>query len=195
MLVTAPAGRGKGALLVRWIKNLQDGKLSTVEGWQLVFMPISIRIGTNRPHVFYEGLARRLVEITHEPLPIEAPRDSDDFRFAVKNQLDRLASDGMPRVLIVIDGVDEAPKGSFDPEILPSPMPANIRILLSARWQLGDHNSDGWLGRFGWDRGVRVETFELAKLGAEQIADVLIKLGAPADVLSSNKVWLSVYSN
>ena len=63
MLVTAPAGRGKSALLVQWMKNLQDGGVCGADGWQLAFMPISIRTGTNRPEVFYEGLARRLAEI------------------------------------------------------------------------------------------------------------------------------------
>ncbi len=181
MLVTAPAGRGKSALLVRWMKNLQDGGVCGADGWQLAFMPISIRTGTNRPGIFYEGLARRLAEITRVALPKKAFRDSDGFRYAVRDQLDRLGSDGKQRALVTIDGVDEALEGSFDPDILPTPLPTNIRILLSARWQFGDQNSDGWLERLGWDRGVKVETFEVDRLGATQIADVLVKL--PADVL------------
>jgi hypothetical protein len=184
MLVTAPAGRGKSALLVRWIKNLQDGGVCGVDGWQLAFMPISIRTGTNRPEVFYEGLARRLSEISSEALPTEAFRDSDGFRYAVRDQLDRLASAGKPRVLVVLDGIDEALEGSFDPAVLPNPLPANIRVLLSARWQLGDQNSKGWSERLGWDRGVKVNAFELDRLGAKQIADVFVKLGAPVAFLA-----------
>ncbi len=184
MLVTAPAGRGKSALLVRWIKNLQEGGVCGVDGWQLAFMPISIRTGTNRSEVFHEGLARRLAEITGDVLPTEAFRSSDAFRYAVRDQLDRLASAGRPKALVVIDGIDEALEGSFDADFLPTPMPRNVRVLLSARWQLGDHNSRGWLQRLGWDRGVKVEAFELNRLGAAQIADVFIKLGAPVDVLA-----------
>jgi len=180
MLVTAPAGRGKSALLVRWMKNLQDGGVCDADGWRLAFTPISIRIGTNRPEVFYEGLACRLSEISGD----EAFPDRDGFRYAVRDQLDRLALLGKPRVLVVIDGIDEAPEGSFDTGALPTPMPKNVRILLSARWQLGDHNSRGWLERLGWDRGVKVEAFELQRLGTEQIADVLVKPGAPVDVLA-----------
>ena len=183
MLVTAPAGRGKSALLVRWMKNLQDGGVCREDGWQLAFMPISIRMGTNRPEVFYEGLALRLSEITGVALPAEAFRDSDGFRYAVRDQLDRLALALKPRVLVVIDGVDEALEGSFDAGVLPTLMPTNVRILLSARWQLGDHNSKGWLERLGWDRGAKVDAFELERLGTAQIADVLAKLGAPVDVL------------
>jgi hypothetical protein len=184
MLVTAPAGRGKSALLVRWIKNLQDGGICGTDGWQLAFMPISIRTGTNRPEVFYEGLARRLSEITAQPLPTEAFRDGDGFRYAVRDQLDGLATEAKLRVLVVIDGIDEALEGSFNAGALPTPLPTNLRILLSARWQVGDHNSDGWLKRLGWDRGVKVDAFELDRLGAEQIADVLVKLDAPVDVLT-----------
>ena len=113
MLVTAPAGRGKSALLVRWMKNLQNGGVCGVDGWQLAFMPINIRTGTNRPEVFYEGLARRLAEISGEALPSEAFRDSDGFRYAVRDQLDRLASPGKLRVLVVIDGIDEALEGDY----------------------------------------------------------------------------------
>jgi hypothetical protein len=182
MLVTAPAGRGKSALLVRWMKNLQEGGGCGAEGWQLAFMPISIRTGTNRPEVFYEGLARRLSEITNEPLPTEAFRDGEGFRYAVREQLDRVASGGKPRTLVVIDGIDEALEGSFHADALPTPMPKNIRVLLAARWQLGDHNSEGWLERFGWERGAKVDTFELDRLGATQIADVLVSLGTPVEV-------------
>ena len=184
MLVTAPAGRGKSALVVRWMKNLQDGGVCGEDGWRLAFMPISIRTGTNRPEIFYEGLARRLSEITGQPLPSEAFRDSNGLRYAVRDQLDRLASDGKPRVLVVIDGIDEALEGSFDPRVLPTPLPANTRVLLSARWQIGDQSSKGWSERLGWDRGMKFDSFEPLRLGTKQIADVLFKLGAPVDVLT-----------
>ena len=64
-IVTAPAGRGKSALLVHWIKGLESrGRLGEGDGqWQLVFMPISMRFNTNRPEVYYEGIASRLAEL------------------------------------------------------------------------------------------------------------------------------------
>jgi hypothetical protein len=63
MLVTAPAGRGKSALLVHWVNSLQEREVAD-GGWQVTFMPISILSETNRPSVFYGGLAQRLAEIT-----------------------------------------------------------------------------------------------------------------------------------
>lgn len=186
MLVTAPAGRGKSALLVQWMKTLQDLGVFGPEGWQLVFMPISIRVGTNWPEVFYEGLARRLAEIMAEPLPTESIRDSDGFRYAVRDQLDRIAASG-ERIILVIDGLDEALHGSFDPAILPSILPPSLRVLVSARWQVGDINSRGWLKRLGWDRGVKVNSIELDPLDYDGITDVLVKLGAPVETLARNR--------
>jgi hypothetical protein len=181
MLVTAPAGRGKSALLVQWMKILQSGGVVGPNGWQLAFMPISIRVETNRPEIFYEGLARRLAEIAGEALPSEAIRDAGGFRYGVRDLLDRMA-DSDRRVIIIIDGLDEALHGSFDPAILPAVLPPNLRVLLSARWEVGDSNSKGWLKRLGWDRGIKVDSFELDRLKARGIADVLVKLSAPIDI-------------
>jgi hypothetical protein len=97
MLVTAPAGRGKSALLVQWMKILEAGGISRQDKWQFALMPISIRIGTNRPEIFYEGLARRLAEIAGEVLPKETIRDSEWFRFTVRDLVDRLAANESTR--------------------------------------------------------------------------------------------------
>src|SRR2546421_715640 len=80
LLVTAPAGRGKSALLVHWMKSLRELGIVAADRWQLAFMPISIRLGTNRPDVFFEGLARRLAEITGETLHLEVNRDAETFK-------------------------------------------------------------------------------------------------------------------
>jgi hypothetical protein len=60
---------------------------------------------------------------------------------------------------------------------------SNIRVLFSARWQVGDSDSTGWLKRLSWDR-LRVAKLDLERLLPEAIADVLVKLGAPTDVLA-----------
>jgi predicted metalloprotease len=185
MLVTAPAGRGKSALLVQWMKSLQDRGQVTADKWQLAFMPISIRVGTNRPSVFLGGLAHRLAEITGEPVAREAIENAEALKDVVQDQLEAIASKGQ-RVLIVLDGLDEALQGSFDASIMPTLLPGTLRILLSARWQVGDIDSTGWLRRLGWDR-IRAEKFELERLTPEAIADVLLKLGAPTDVLARQR--------
>ena len=144
-------------------------------------MPISIRVGTNLPEkVFYQGLDSRLAEIMRETSASELARDADDFRSIAGVQLERLAHSHRS-VLVVIDGLDEAPEETFDPTIFPRVLPSNFRVLLSARWQKGDIDSRGWLRRLQWDRNVKVDHLELGKLDQDHIRDVLIKLGAPLD--------------
>ena len=182
MLITSPAGRGKSALLVQWMKTLQERGVSGPSEWQIAFMPISIRHGTNRPDVFYEGIARRLAEIVGEFLPSDATRGSEVFRYAARDLLTRIAGSNQ-RLVLIIDGLDEALHGRFDSAIIPEDLPASVKIVLSARWQLGDTSSQGWLNRLGWDSGVEFEHFELGTLNADGIEDVLVKLGAPVDIL------------
>jgi hypothetical protein len=182
MIVTSPAGRGKSALIVRWIKNLQDGGLCGVDGWQLAFVPISARADTSLPENFYRLLSNQLANIIGEPfLPDVAPG-------RVRDQLVRIAADTTKRVLIVMDGLDEALRESFDPDVLPMPMPKNLRVALSARWQLGDHNSDGWLERLRWNVGTKVETLELEPLDSVGVEEVLFKLGAPVSALAHDPI-------
>jgi hypothetical protein len=64
LLLTAAAGRGKSALLVHWIASLRARGLLTGDHgkvWHVIFVPISMRFGTNRPSVFYQALLRPTV--------------------------------------------------------------------------------------------------------------------------------------
>jgi hypothetical protein len=196
LLVTAPAGRGKSALLVRWLKSLENDARLAQEGWKIAFVPISIRVGTNKPEMFLGGLAQRLAEITGKSVPLEAIRDPDALKYAVHDQLDAIAEAGQ-RVLVMLDGLDEALQGSFEASIIPTRLASYVRVLFSARWQVGDNDSSGWLRRLGWDRGVRVETLEVERLAPTAIADVLYLLSlAPRPMYSrgnaaSSRVCLS----
>jgi hypothetical protein len=190
MLITAQAGRGKSALLVRWLQSLRELGQVEKETWQLAFMPISIRAGTNKPSVFLSGLAQRLAEIIEQPVPPEAIQNPEALQYIVHDQIEALKS-SRKRVLIVLDGLDETLQGSFDASIIPIRLSGNIRVLFSARWQTGDKDSAGWLRRLEWDRGVRVTTLELGRLLADGIADVLRRLGAPTYVLAGERTIIA----
>jgi len=58
LLLTAPAGRGKSALLVRWLAGLRGR-----EDLHVVFAPVSIRFRTNLYDVTFAILAHRLAAI------------------------------------------------------------------------------------------------------------------------------------
>ncbi|RTL94127.1 MAG: ATP-binding protein [Hyphomicrobiales bacterium] len=182
MLITAPAGRGKSALLVNWLQQLEANL--EFANWRRIFVPISIRTKTNRPEVFLAGLARQLAPISRISIPADAFGNAEALRYVVEDQIEAIAADS-ERLLLVIDGLDEALQDSFNGEMIPLRLPSTLRILLSARWQVGDLDSKGWLKRLGWERNVRVQTYELMKLDAAGICDVLVKLGAPTDVLAA----------
>ena len=151
--------------------------------WQIAFMPISIRVGTNRPEEFYQGLALRLSEISGLALDETKQRDAEFFKASVRRQLEHISEKRL-KVLVVLDGIDEALEGTFDASVLPMQLPPTLRILISARWQVRDNDSQGWLKRLEWDRDTSVETKELEKLDAQGIADVLTRLGAPMDIVA-----------
>ena len=54
-LITAPAGRGKSALLVRWLEQLRSQAKIGKDGWAAVFIPVSIRFGLNAHRVLSAG--------------------------------------------------------------------------------------------------------------------------------------------
>jgi hypothetical protein len=183
LLFTAPAGRGKSALVVQWLERLISYAATDQDRWQIAFMPISIRVGTNRPEEFYQGLALRLSEISGLALDETKQRDAEFFKASVRRQLEHIAEKRL-KVLVVFDGIDEALEGTFDASIIPKLLPPTLRILISARWQFRDNDSKGWLKRLEWDRDTSVETKELEKLDAQGITDVLIRLGAPMDIVA-----------
>ena len=185
-LLTAPAGRGKSAVLVHWIKRLEmTGRVGDVEGsWSLVFMPISMRFSTNQPEVFYEAIAARLAEVLGEnikPAHIDpAAYYEDQCRLQLRQAIKR-----QKRILLVIDGLDEALGGRFDVSWFPRAPGPYLRLLVTARLQVGDQDSSGWVAGLGWTAGVRVQPRQLPILDVGGVRDLLLTAGAPVDVLSS----------
>ena len=186
-LLTAPAGRGKSALLVRWLQHLQEqGRVGqdVPTSWQLVFVPISIRFETHHPDIFYEAIAAHLAEILGKNL---SPTHTDKGPYYY-NHCRTLASAAVAegrRILIVPDGIDEALGERFDARWFPLNPGTSLRLVLSARWQAGDLDSSGWKTRLGWDRDVRVQPRDLPILNRAGVRDLLIKMGAPTNVLAS----------
>ncbi len=170
LLMTAPTGRGKSALLVRWTEELRRTVVG--ECWQIVFVPISLRFNTNRPSVFYESFASRLVEIDGKPIQNPVGDPEGFYTGIIAQKLGELAETNQ-KILIVIDGVDEALGQKFDMTIFPVTLPVTMKIIVSARELLGDHGANGWKKRLEWDGGIRVSTIELTTLDRAGIDGVL----------------------
>src|SRR5262249_56432361 len=85
------------------------------------------------------------------------------------------------RILIVLDGIDEALGERFDARWFPRNPGTKLRLVCSARWQAGDLDSSGWQTPLGWGRAVRVQSRELPILAREGGQDFLVKIGCPTD--------------
>ncbi len=182
-LLTAPAGRGKSALLVHWIERLRGARGGDGdERWDLVFVPISIRFRTNRPEVFFEAIAARVAEITGDDLPPPggdpASHYEDQCRLLLEHAIER-----EQRILLVVDGLDESLGDRFSASWFPRGAGRTLRLVVSARLQVGDRDAKGWADRLGWRGAVRAETRELPPLPRQGVADLLAGVapgGAPA---------------
>ena len=60
-----------------------------------------------------------------------------------------------------------------------------MRLLVSARLQVGDRDAHDWIARLGWTTGVRVQSLDLPPLVQRGVADLLRQAGAPVDVLAA----------
>ena len=189
LLVSAPAGRGKSALLVRWMHSLKQREHIVPNKWQLVFVPVSIRFGTNAPDVHFRLLAEQLAAIASVTLEVPITDPAGFYADQSRELLQQLAEDGV-RTLVVLDGLDEALReGTFD-TLFPRNPPETLRFLVAARWLAGDHNGEGWLRRLDWplSHPCNGQHLELPPLTNPQIADVLISMGAPVDLIGKDQV-------
>ena len=145
---------------------------------------ISIRFNTNRPEIFYEAIAARLAEIVGNDL---RPAHTDPIAYyeeQCRTLIGRALSRGR-RTLIVIDGADEALGESFGARWFPRQGENTLRLIVSARLQIGDVNSRGWVRRLGWDSNIRYSTLELASLDFAGVKSLLVTTGAPLDTLAA----------
>lgn len=178
LLVTAPAGRGKTALLIRWVDQLG-------EEWPVCFVPISIRYETNRAAVFYQALAMRLASLLGETLPQTMTDPVNFYKEKATEYLEQFT--GNRKCLLVVDGLDEAAGWKLDSAILPVEPPPGVRVLVSGRELAGDKGSEDWLWRLGWSgRAGAVRTIQVPRLTRDGVADVLVKMGFPLGHLAKN---------
>jgi hypothetical protein len=180
LLLAAPAGRGKSALLVRWLDSLKAR-----EDLALAFVPVSIRFGTNMERVFYAALAARLACLHGDDVPASPETSTAVYRGLVSDYLSKPLANGRT-LLVVLDGLDEAADWQAGADFMPNELPAGVRVVVSARFLAGDADSTSWLRRLNWERsGLAFAPF-LTPLNRAGVADVLLKMGCPLDELSRN---------
>ncbi len=179
LLLAAPAGRGKSALLLRWCQ-----RLFARSNLAVAYFPVSIRFRTNLAGVVFPSLVALLARLHEEKVPTDPNMQEEVWRGLLMDYMNRPLADGRTLVL-VIDGVDEAADWSAGSGLFPLDPPAGLRIVLSARSLANDQSADAWLQRLNWTKPGLAHTLELYPLDRSGIASVLTQMGFPLDRLST----------
>jgi hypothetical protein len=178
LLLAAPAGRGKSALLVRWLDSLLSH-----EELALAFVPVSVRFRTNLASAFLVTLAARLAYLHGEDVPTSSETSTDIWHGLISTYLRKPLANGKT-LLVVLDGLDEAVDWEAGADLFPAELPQNVRVVVSARFLSGDPDEQTWLARLGWERKGAASSLDLAPLTPLGVGDILLRMGFPLDELS-----------
>lgn len=173
LLVAAGAGRGKSALLVRWTQSLV-AHADVVP----LFVPISIRFRTNLASVVFAVLTAYLGHVHGQQLHLSPDTPAEVMRGRVADLLTRALPDGR-RLVLIVDGLDEAADWDVGPDLFPAQVGRHVRVVVSARWLAGDADERDWLRRLGWETPGMAATLTLAGIDEGGVADVLAHMGFP----------------
>lgn len=181
--LAAPAGRGKSALLAQWVSQLIAGKRPQTGAVNVVYFPVSIRFNTNLETVVFSSLAARLAHLHGEA--IGSHTDPQQSRGLFSDYLQRPRDDG-GKILVVLDGLDEAAGWQAGADLFPLNAPSHLRVLVAARPLAGDKGEADWLVRLGWEHAQRAQLLQLPVLDRMGVADVLVQMGNPLQKLSTD---------
>lgn len=175
LFLSAPAGRGKSALIAQWVAQLQGrADLDTA------FFPISLRFSTNRENVVFAALYARLAQLFGERAT--QALDVQLYRGAFDDYLRRPLPNGK-RLLIILDGLDEAAGWEAGSGLFPTAPPPHLRVVVSARVLGGDLD---WLTQLGWESPSQAREFALARLTLEGVREAL------AAMRTKTRDWMEV---
>ncbi len=182
-LLAAEAGRGKSALVCRWMAQLmQRGDV------EVVFIPISIRFEMASQKEVFEALAARLAKIHQEAHRSEATRavlSPEQWRTVCESYLDRPAPVGK-QLVVILDGLDEATDWQLGAGFFSDEPPPGLRVLVTARLRASETTPQAWAATLGWPaRLARLQT--LLPLSRSGVEEALVSMGNPLDKLANQQ--------
>lgn len=175
MVLTAPAGCGKSALLCRMLMTL-----TSRSDLAIVFFPISIRYQTNLESSCIPTLIARLCHLHGESAPALEHTSPQQWRILLDQYLTRPLADGR-QLFVVIDGLDEAGDWQVERSLFPAQLGTKTRILVAARTRAGETDSDGWRRQLGWLSSLASAGMTLSGLSVDGVAEAVASLGMPLD--------------
>ena len=178
--IIAPAGRGKSALVTRWMAHVAAEKRAEV-----AFVPISIRFNTAQKVRSTMLLGARLTYLAEGGTRKLASSDPDQWIGEIGQRLRENRPPGEPPLLIVLDGLDEATDWRAGVDLsIPSTLGDGIKVLISARILAQDRGPEEWIERLGWPAFTRC--IDLPPLSSAGVGDVLRSMGNPLHHLAAD---------
>ena len=165
IFVTGSSGFGKTTLMSHLIERFKKQNIN------FIYYFISQRDGTANEDDFLRGLCRQLVN--HFKLEGALPDNPSDIRSLYADLLNRQLDNN--RLIIVIDGLDEANGWQPNRNIFPATLPKGVFVLFSAR-QIA--NKD-WLDQLGLSP-KKCEIIQLNGLNRDEIIQAFHAAGGKA---------------
>ncbi|MEZ4862975.1 MAG: ATP-binding protein [Caldilineaceae bacterium] len=174
-LMVAEAGKGKSALVSRW-----SAQLTTRPDLKVIFVPISIRFQTAAQDVFFAALAGRLAQIyeTTSPESFHKPTSAEEWKAICESYLRRPLPEGQ-RLVVILDGLDEATDWTAGPELFAVRPPTGLRVLVTARLRARETDALGWAATLQWEGPQLARKTTLPALDQQGVADALHSMGNP----------------
>lgn len=185
LLLAAPGGTGKSALLARWADALSRPPSDAATA--VVFVPISSRYGTNRDDLVLPAIAVQLAQLLGEELPANWGNMAPGFwQNLIGRYLQRPLPDGR-RLLLIVDGLDEA-AWEIGPGLFPHELPPTTRVVVSARYLAADEAGPAaWLARLGWERPGMAAAVSLQTLTRAGVGEAVAGMGQPLNGLAGRE--------
>lgn len=151
-----------------------------------MFVPISDRFQTNSENVVFSVLYAWLAYWHSDAAKVEDTVErllsAAEYRGAFQDYLRSPLPDGR-RLLVVMDGLDEASGWETRAGLFPTQAPAHLKVLVAAREAAGPLD---WATRLGWRIPGDAAIFGLEGLSREGLAEVLARMGDPLAGLQVN---------
>jgi hypothetical protein len=174
-LVTGESGSGKSALLANWIRSLEAR-----DDVKVAYHFINRQQRLAGEPDFLRTLCQQIKVLRGEGRDV--PSSLDDLQALYL----RFITEGVPgsRLILVIDGIDEADRWTPGPREFPFPPPHGMYVVISARTMGRD-----WLAQL--DLARKAECLVLGQLDREAIADLLRSAGPPANAFAGQAAFVA----
>ena len=188
-LLSGAAGRGKSALLLHWMGGLihREPRIT------LFYLPISIRFNTADESSGVQLLFAALCDVfSNLQERLAQQPETQDYLEGIQAAWQQMALRPGQAFLLVVDGLDEAINQWFlKRHLLPTELPPNLHVLMSARHKPGHTSGMAWLFDLeGRDRASEHQVVEIRTLEREAMAEAVSQLGLPLDALPERPAFI-----